>query len=160
MIPAEVSWLDDAKTVQGQFLVDIVEHDFDTLANLDLLIAATDYARREPWPLVQLDLHDVVRRFILEGREPCLVNHRPGTDAPAARSCLPIDVVGEAERADRPGREMRFAARTAGRQHQAMRTTAVPERLVVRADTRARFFIGGHGCSSLRRQDERIAPCG
>jgi hypothetical protein len=42
--------------VQGQFLVNIVERDFDTLANPDLLIAATHDARREPWPLVQLDL--------------------------------------------------------------------------------------------------------
>jgi hypothetical protein len=63
---------------RAQFLVDIVEHDFDTLANLDLLIATANDARREPRPLVQLDLHDVVRRFILERREPCLVNHRPG----------------------------------------------------------------------------------
>ena len=42
--------------MQGQFLVNIVEHDFHTLANLDLLIAAANDARREPWPLVQLDL--------------------------------------------------------------------------------------------------------
>src|SRR6516165_1716360 len=67
-------------------LVDIIEHDFDTLANLDLLITFTNDARREPWSLVQFDLHDVIRRFIPERREPCLVNHCPGTDAPAARS--------------------------------------------------------------------------
>src|SRR5258708_2710771 len=143
-IPAEVSWLHDAKAVQGQFLVDIVEDDFDTLTDLDLSIAAANDARCEPWPLVQLDLHDVVWRFILERREPCLVNHRPGTDAPEARSRLPSDVVGEAERADRPRRQMRLAARTAGRQHQTMRATAAPEWLVVRADARARLFIGGH----------------
>src|SRR5258708_2151856 len=147
-IPAEVSWLHDAKAVQGQFLVDIVEDDFDTLTDLDLSIAAANDARCEPWPLVQLDLHDVVWRFILERREPCLVNHRPGTDAPEARSRLPSDVVGEAERADRPRRQMRLAARTAGRQHQTMRATAAPEWLRVPADARARLFIGGHGCKS------------
>src|SRR5262249_43993001 len=115
-IPAEVSWLRDVEARQSQCLADITANDFEPAAHTDLLITTTNDARREPWPLVQLDLHDVVRRFILERREPCLVNHRPGTDAPAARSCLPIDVVGEAERADRPGREMRFAARKAGRQ--------------------------------------------
>src|SRR6516165_891255 len=56
---------------------------------------------------------------------------------------------------------MRFAARKAGWQHQAMLATALPKRLVVRADTRARLFIGRHGCGlSSRRQNERIAPYG
>ena len=42
--------------MQGQFLVNIVEHGFDTLANLDLLVAGANNTRCEPWPLVQLDL--------------------------------------------------------------------------------------------------------
>ena len=63
---------DDAKAVQGQLLVDVGEYHFDPLADRNLLVAGADDARGEPRSLVELDLHDVVRRFILEGREPDL----------------------------------------------------------------------------------------
>jgi hypothetical protein len=40
------------KTVQCQFLVDVGEHDFDPLADLNLSVAGADDVRGEPWSLV------------------------------------------------------------------------------------------------------------
>src|SRR5712691_2864358 len=107
------SYLRNAKSVQRQFVVDIREYHFDPLADRDRAVAAADEARGEARALVELDLHDVVGRLVLERREPRLVHPRPGADAPAAGGGLPGDVVGEAERAHRPGRQMRLAARAA-----------------------------------------------
>src|ERR1700686_978797 len=85
--------VDRAKPVQGQRVVDVREHDLDPLADGDHPVAGADEMRREARALVELDLHDVVGRLVLERREPGLVHPGPGADAPAAGGRLPGDVV-------------------------------------------------------------------
>ena len=127
--------------MQGQVGVDVGEYRFDPRADRDRLIAGIDEARGQARAFVQFDLHDGVGGLVGEGREPRLVDLGPRADAPAPGRLMPRDLLGKAERAHRPGRQMRLAAGAAGRQQQAMLAAALPERRVVRADARPGFCI-------------------
>ena len=108
-IPGEGSCRDDAKAVQGQLLVDVGEHDLNPLANLNPLGTGANDVRGEPWSLVQLNLHDVVRRISPKCREPCLVNGRPGADAPRPDAASTRS--RRRSRTDRPARAADAACR-------------------------------------------------